>query len=57
MRNIPKKIRNEIKENKEAVENVSSCRNNNCRDRLIASVALKSIGKYRRRVKFDGGGV
>lgn len=58
MRNIPKKIKDKIKKNQEFVENVPYCRKaHGCRDQLLATRALNSIPDYRRRVKFDGGGV
>ena len=58
MRNLPKKVIEDIKKNKETTENISSCKNiKNCRDRLSAKTALNDINAYRRDVKFDGGGV
>lgn len=58
MKNIPKDIRDKIKRNKESVQNVPYCRKaNGCRDQLLATRALNSIPEYRRKVKFDGGGV
>jgi len=48
MKNIPK--------NKEFVINVTNCRNpKECKDKLLANVALRDIPKYRKRIKFDGG--
>lgn len=47
------------KNNRESVKNVTShsqLQNSTKEQRhLIASVALKNIHKYRKRVKFDGG--
>lgn len=56
MRNIPKRIKDKVKSNKETIENVPYCRGTkDCKDKLLASAALKHISNYRKRVKFDGG--
>lgn len=58
MRNIPKKITDKIKKNKESEINVPYCRKStNCRDQLLATRAFNSMPNYRGKIKFDGGGV